>query len=165
MQLALNIERPVWRVISDKAPFAASFADPHYSRQRPGSPQYLAPGSHLALWHETSFGCALWGVVLNVFRDVLRWRNSIFRNHRSGTLTSELVEAATDATFAEWRRMHGALPELPFTTEIDIEATRARRSRKHEAGHCYLVSGRWRHVRWIPAGHGRPAKRELEAIR
>jgi hypothetical protein len=56
------------------------------------------------------------------------------------------------------------LPELPFTTEIDIEATAARRSKHHEPGHCYLLAG-WKHVRWIPAGHGRSAKRELEAPR
>jgi hypothetical protein len=164
MQLALNIARPLWRVVSDKAPFAARFADPHYSRQKPGSPQYLAPGQHLALWHETPTGCALWGVVLNFFQGELRWRNTIFRNEKSGTLSSVLVEHATATTYAEWRARFGGLPHVPFRTEIDVEATRARRSRRHAPGHCYLMAG-WTHVRDIPPGHGRSAKVELEAPR
>lgn len=91
----------------------------------------------------------------------MRFRNAIFRNI-SGTLSSELIIAAVAVTYAEWLRKYGALPAEPLRTEIDVEATAARRSKHSEPGRCYLCAG-WRWIRDIPAGHGRSSKVELEA--
>lgn len=102
----------------------------------------------------------MWGVVHNVFRGARRWRNSIFRN-LSGTLSSDLIESATVITYEHWSLLY-AWPSVPLRTEVDIEATRARRSKQSPPGKCYLAAG-WSFVRDIPRGHGRPAKVELEA--
>lgn len=161
MQLALYNEPSLWREVSDKAPFAADLYDGHYSRQTPGSPQVLAPGFHLMLWHETRTGCAMWGVVVGVFREVMRFRNSVFHNRKSGTLSSDLILDATPRTY-DWRRRRGLPLELPLRTEIDVEATRARRGQRNEPGYCYLMAG-WTFVREIPPEHGRSLKHELEA--
>lgn len=165
-QLALHwpTSSSLWHLAPREDSLVAELADGHYSRQTPGADGYLAPGKCVVLYHRGPTGRAAWGVVYNVFLEVWRWRNAIFRNHKSGTLSSLLVETATATTYAEWRRIYGALPDEPLTTEIDIAATAARRSKRHEPGHCYLVAG-WRKVRDIPAGHGRPAKVELEAPR
>lgn len=131
----------LWSLAPREDSLSAELADGHYSRQTPGADGFLAPGQCIVLYHRGPRGAATWGVVHNVFREVWRWRNTIFAN-RSGTLSSTLVEAATLVTYAEWRRIYGALPALPLTTEIDIVATAARRSKRHEPGHCYRVAGR-----------------------
>lgn len=146
-------------------------ADRHYSRQTPGSKGYAPPGLRFALWYDVGdgyqstsrpSGAALWIVVCGLDPiGELRWRNTMFRNE-SAARTSWLCETATVETFAVWLRRYRVLPPMPLTTEIDIEATAARRSKHKEPGTCYLAAG-WEHLRIIPAGHGRSAKRVLWA--
>ena len=189
-QLAINWPSPreLWSIAPREDSLAAELADRHYSRQTAGAHGFLAAGRCVVLYHRGPRGAAAWGVVYGVFREVWRWRNTIFRNE-SGTLSSALIKAATEATYIEWERKYGALPHVwsaiafepwlhvatgvqvvvgpvpvPLRTEVDIEATRARRSKRHEPGHCYLMAG-WRKVREIPRSHGRSAKVELEAPR
>ena len=118
---------------------------------------YMPPGQCVAFVHRGSRGHAVWGVVFNVFREVWRWRNTIFRNE-SGTLIID----ATAQTYEEWKKEYGKLPDVPLRTEVEIDATADRRSSRNPPGYCYLVAG-WVKVRDMPAGHGRPAKVELEA--
>lgn len=152
---------PWWRaVVREYAP-AARLADGHYSRQSIGAKGFIPPGRCIVLWHEGRRGDAVWGCVLNRFRGLWRWRNTIFRN-LSGVRSSVLVAAATDTTYTLWIAKYGALPSVPLRTEIDIEATRVRRSSSSSPGHCYLMAG-WSKVRDVPRGHGRSAKVELEA--
>lgn len=162
----------IWAPVGRHDSFAAELADGHYSRQSIGDDQFMPPGQCVAFVHRgdprpsrrrRSLGRAVWSAVYNVFRDTWRWRNTIFRNDTT-TPSSLLVETATRATRREWLRIYGALPEQPLTTEIDIEATRARRSKHHEPGHCYRVAG-WHEVRVTPPLHGRPASVLLEAPR
>jgi hypothetical protein len=163
-QLAIHwpSSSPLWSVAPREDSLAAELADGHYSRQTPGADGFLAAGRCVVLYHRAARGPATWGVVHN--RDpigTLRFRNTLFRNV-SGTLSSDLIVAATLVTYDEWLRKYGALPEEPLRTEVDIEATAARRSKHHEPGWCYLCAG-WTKVRDIPASHGRSAKVELEA--
>lgn len=156
-QLDLAVgSRPLWSRISVQDQRAAALADGHYSRQTIGAAGFMPPGRRFALWHEGPLGPALWGVVLNLDPvGALRWRNTIFRN-TSGTLSSSLIAAATIETYGVWVRRYGALPSVPLTTEVDIDATRARRSRHHEPGRCYRAAG-WREIVRRGPTHGRPA--------
>lgn len=159
VQLELAIA-PLWLRVTKWDARAASLADRHYSRQTVGASQVLPPGKTLLLL--TADARAVWGVVLNMDpTGRVRWRNSIFRNE-SRARSSALIRAATSTTYALWHARYGALPEVSLTTEVDIEATRARRGRRRPPGYCYLKAG-WRKVRDIPAGHGRSAKVELMA--
>lgn len=162
-QLAMHFTPPgkLWARVAREDSIAAELADGHYSRQTPGADGYMAPGECVAFVHKGPRGRAVWGVVHNVFREVWRWRNTIFRNV-SGTLSSDLIIAATLDTYETWLAEYGKLPAPPLRTEVEIEATRARRSKRHPPGHCYLMAG-WTFVREIPAAHGRAAKVELEA--
>lgn len=158
------IEPHVWNHIPIEDPQAREVYDRHYSRQTPGANGILAPGERFLLWHEDDAGKpAIWGVVRNYFRDAWRWRNSIFRNE-SSTLSSDLIKAATDTTYHLWQRRYLKLPDEPLTTEIDIEATRARRSKRAAAGVCYFHAG-WTWLRDTPREHGRSPKSIWQAPR
>lgn len=151
----------MWIPMGIEDPRGAALADRHYSRQTIGAKGYAPPGKRFAL-HYRDVGEAVWVVVYN--RDITgawRWRNTLFRNE-THTLSSTLIVAATSATYQRWRQRYGETPPKMLTTEIDIEATRARRGKRNEPGHCYLIAG-WRKVRDIAKGHGRPAKVELVA--
>lgn len=165
MRSQLAIHWPVsslWARAPREDSLCAELADGHYSRQTPGADGFLAAGQCVVLHHRGAKGGATWGVLFN--RDPVgawRWRNSIFRNI-SGTLSSLLIWDAVRTTYAEWRATYGELPDYPLRTEVDIEATRARRSKNSPPGKCYYDAG-WTFVRDIPKGHGRSAKVELEA--
>jgi len=142
-----------WSVEPIESPAARELADRHPSRQTPGARGFIPPGWRILLRCADRRGSAIWSACRNVFRRVWRWRNTIFRNETS-MLSSDLVRAATVATYAEWIARYRDLPVEPLTTEIDVDATAPRRSRRHEPGHCYLVAG-WTFVREVPPGHGR----------
>lgn len=162
MTLELFPAEGLWRHVPIEYPPARELADRHYPRQTPGAKGFMAGGRRFLLWHQGPKGAAAWGVLLNLDPvGALRWRNVLFRNE-SGTQSSDLIIAATRETYALWRRRYRELPNLPLTTEVEIEATRRRRSKRHPPGWCYLCAG-WTKVRDIPAGHGRPAKVELAA--
>lgn len=63
------------------------------------------------------------------------WRNMLFRNLGAG-LSSDLVREATVATYAEWARRYGELPEERLRTEIGVRSVRST-----NPGCCYLKAG------------------------
>lgn len=140
---------------------AATLADRHYSRRSRGSRQFMPPGRYVAFLEQGPLGFAVWTAVLNLYRDELRWRNTLYRNE-SGLLSSELVAWATLATYCEWLRVHGTLPSVPLRTEVHVEATSARRSARHEPGHCYRMAG-WREVARVRRAKRKETRVVLEA--
>jgi hypothetical protein len=153
-QLALHFvgSDGLWAPVDRYDSIAAELADGHYSRQSPGDDQYLRPGRYVAFVHRGDRGRALWSVVHNVWLGVWRWTNTHFAN-KSGTLSSLLVQTATQATYRRWIERYGKLPAEPLRTEVDVEATAARRSRRSEPGHCYRIAG-WREVDRYPSKRG-----------
>lgn len=129
-----------WRQ-SHRAEIAARMiADRHYSRQKPGTPQFVPPGRNVVLM--TPDASALW-VTSWPFAEYVRhawagaWVCSLFRNE-SDYLSSELVEDAVAAT----RFLFGEPPELGFVTFVDDAKTRHKR----DPGRCYRKAG------WHPVG-------------
>lgn len=114
---------------------ALPLADRHYSRKKPGSPQFVPPGRCLVLL--TPAANALW-VTSWPFREYVQhawpgaWMCSLFRNE-SADLSSELIREAVAAT--RWR--FGATPPEGMITFIDREKTRS----KKDPGYCYLRAG------------------------
>jgi hypothetical protein len=122
-------------------PVARALADRHYSRKRPGTPDFSGPGRNLTL--RTVDGDAVW-VSLLIRAEYVKheWPNSwycqIFRNEdREKYLSSELIEEAVAATVAEW----GEPPADGFITFVDAKKTR----RKRDPGRCFRRAG-WREV-------------------
>lgn len=165
MTLAFDfVPYETWIHVPVEYPPARALADRHYSRQTIGAEGILPPGERFLFWHEDLDEnlqrrpdlAAAWGVVRNRFRGVWRFRNSLFRNE-SRTLSSTLIADATRTTYDCWLRRYHAIPTERLTTEVDIEATRARRGKRNPPGYCYLMAG-WEHLYDLEPGHGRPAR-------
>lgn len=131
---------------------ARELADRHYSRQSTGARDFMGPGRLIVMM--TPCSRAVWGAIENL--DPVgrtRWRCSIFRNEGAGR-SSDLIRSATSFTFAWWRSKYGRLPSVPLTTEIDADATAARRGKRHTPGWCFIQAG-WRYI-GIVGGSRRP---------
>lgn len=129
---------PAWHLSNRFDPRALPLANRHYNRQKPGTPQFVAPGSNLVLL--SAAADALW--VTLVQQHVQHawpraWNCSLFRNE-SGALSSSLIRAAVAASV--WR--YGPPPPEGFITFIDPSRVRA----KQDPGYCYLRAG------WVPSG-------------
>lgn len=150
-----------WLLSSSSDPRALAVVDglgvfaafgPHYSRRSPGSRTFTGVGQELVL--VTECGRAVWACVrqrtptargtgasrgrrrgATDTRPRFVWRNMLFRNLGAG-LSSELIRAATEATYAAWIERYGALPEEWLRTEVDT-----RRIRSTNPGCCYLKAG------------------------
>lgn len=163
MQLGFDtvLTPQLWERIDVEDPRARELADNHYSRRTPGADGIMGPGRRFLFGHEVTIERvgAIWGVCYAMDPGPgqrYQFRNAIFRNE-SATQSSSLIVAATALTYDVFKIRYGALPAEPLTSEIDIEATRARRGRERPPGYCYECAG-WTWVRSTLPGHGRGAK-------
>jgi hypothetical protein len=138
-----------WHVVKRCDPSARALVDgdafgllPHYSRQTPGAPEFMASGKTLVML--TDDARAVWGVIESLEpgnTGKLHWRVSMFRNEGAG-VSSELIREATNRTFSYWQRHYGALPPVPLRTEVNPRKVRPKR----DPGRCFLRAG-WRRVK------------------
>lgn len=122
-----------WR-LSYRADIAAlPLANRHYSRQKPETGQFVAPGRCVVL---TGLGAdALWVSlwqkhVDHAWKDA--WVCSLFRNE-SDVLSSALIRQAVAATRFGWP----VVPAQGMVTFVDA----ARVRRKRDPGRCFLRAG------------------------
>src|SRR5262245_31285555 len=131
----------IWH-ISDRADSkAAQIADRHYSRQKPGTPQFVPPGRCLVLWTEKAYWVTSWPYpefVKHAWPGA--WQCSAFRNEGAG-LSSKLIRQAVAAT----RWYFGEPPPLGMITFVDA----AKVEEKEYPGWCYRRAG----FRWV--GHSK----------
>lgn len=124
-----------WYVSHRFDPWALPLADRHYSRQQPGTPQFVAPGRNLVLLSRDRD--ALW-VTSWPFAEYTKhewagaWVCSLFRNESAG-LSSELILEAVAATRAHF----GDPPALGMVTFVDAGKIR----RKRDPGRCFRRAG------------------------
>ena len=125
----------VWCLSHRADPPAVALADRHYSRQKPGTPQFVPPGRCLVLLSKCGRG--LW-VTTWPFAEYVKhrwagaWVCSLFRNEGAG-LSSELIVQAVACT--RWYRPE--IPPLGMVTFIDASKVRHKR----DPGRCYLRAG------------------------
>lgn len=128
-----------WHLSHRFDPRALALADRHYSRQKPGTPQFVRPGRCLVLLTECQRALWVSSWQLPEYDHCAwpgAWNCTLFRNEGAG-LSSELITEAEQATRAFW----GAPPSRGFITFIDAEKTR----RKRDPGRCYRRAG-WRQI-------------------
>lgn len=124
-----------WHLSHRADPRALPLADRHYTRQKPGTPQFVPPGRCVVLL--TDAADALW-VTSWPFAQYVRhawggaWMCSLFRNE-SPHLSSELIREACAAT----RAVYGDPPPLGMVTFVDAAKTRHKR----DPGRCYRRAG------------------------
>lgn len=120
---------------ADDAP--RRMADRHYSRQKPGTPQFVPPGRCLVLYADAGEGSAYW-VTSWPFAEYTKhewagaWVCSAFRNEGAG-LSSDLIRSAVAATRFEWPQ----IPSLGMITFVDAGKVR----RKRDPGRCFRKAG------------------------
>ncbi|MGW4467507.1 hypothetical protein [Micromonospora sp. NPDC004704] len=137
-----------WRRSNRADKRALPLADRHYNRQKPGSPQFVPPGSCVVFL--TDQADAVW-VTSNPIAQYVKhawagaWMNSLFRNE-GDHLSSDLIVAAV-AAVAATRAHWPEVPALGMVTFVDAAKTR----RKRDPGRCYRRAG-FRHVGFTKAG-------------
>jgi hypothetical protein len=124
----------IWSVVHRFEARAAAIADRHYNRRKPGSPQFVPPGSCLVLLAPS----AVW-VTSAPLAEYVRhrwpgaWVNSLFRREGGDVRASELIRQAIAAT--RWK--YGDPPALGMVTFVDASKV----IRKRDPGRCYVKAG------------------------
>lgn len=118
---------------------ACHLADKHYSRQKPGTNQFMPPGRTMVL--RSAAGDVVLGWLWQKKRDdgQAGYNCSIFRNE-SKRLSSEIILEAEKKVVAKWGANRGF-------TYIDPE----RISNKRNPGYCFKVAG-WQLVKQTASG-------------
>lgn len=134
-----------WERMRRCDPRARRLVDRHYPRQRPGSPQFIAPGLPVVLVLPSDD--AVW-ITLRQRPEFVdhAWPhalyNAAFRNE-SCHLSSDLIREALAAT----RFVLGEPPADGIISFVDPTAVR----RKRDPGRCYRRAG-FRHVDTLASG-------------
>lgn len=124
-----------WLLSHRADPYALPLADRHYSRQKPGTPQFVPPGRCVVL--RSTCGNAVW-VTSWPFAEHVKhawagaWICSFFRNEGAG-LSSNLIQEAVAVTRWVWPE----IPHLGMVTFIDAGKVRHKRN----PGRCYTSAG------------------------
>jgi hypothetical protein len=118
---------------------ACLLADRHYSRQKPGSNQFMPPGRTMIL--RSTEGDVVFGWLSQQKRDDGQsgYNCSIFRNE-SQRLSSEIIREAEERVVAEWGLNRGF-------TYIDPRNI----NNKRNPGYCFKVAG-WKFVKQTNSG-------------
>ncbi len=124
-----------WHLSHRADPNALPVADRHYSRQKPGTNQFVPPGKCLVLL--TDCTKALWVSSWPLAEYVKHewagaWMCTMFRNEGAG-LSSDLIRLAVAVTRYQW----GEPPPLGFVTFVDPGKTR----KKRDPGRCFRKAG------------------------
>lgn len=125
----------MWRISHRADPKALKLADKHYSRQKPGTPQFVPPGSCFVL---LSMGeNAVW-VTSWPFQEYVRhnwagaWINSMFRNE-GPIKSSDMIRQAV----AHTRWFYGKPPYLGMISFVDGDKVKHKR----DPGRCFIKAG------------------------
>lgn len=123
-----------WRESHRGDPRARVIADRHYNRQKPGTAQFVPPGSCLVYWQPKAFWVSSWP-----FAEYVKhawpgaWICSAFRNEGAG-LSSELIREAIALTRGKWTP-----PELGMVTFVDRDKTKPKSADR--IGECFQRAG------------------------
>lgn len=130
----------IWRRAHRFDREACALADRHYSRQKPGSPQMMPPGSCRVLVANNSKG--VFGLSFPKAEFVKHawagaWIVSIFRNEEAGPLASDMIREALAHMRTEYD-----VPELGCVTFVDPKKVRGVHERGELVkGFCFKRAG------------------------
>lgn len=119
---------------------ARLLADRHYSRQKPGSPQFMPAGSCRVLVannHKAVFGLSFPKAEFVKHAWAGAWIVSIFRNEEAGPLASQMIREAMAHMRTEYD-----LPDIGCVTFVDPKKVRGVMERGERIkGFCFKRAG------------------------
>lgn len=130
----------IWTASNRFDPRGCALADRHYSRQKPGSPQFMPPGSCRVL--VANNGKAVFGLSFPKAEYVKHawagaWITSIFRNENAGPLASVMIRDALAVM-----QTHYDVPALGCITFVDPKMVRGIPVRGELVkGFCFMMAG------------------------
>lgn len=132
----------IWTLSHRADPRACALANRHYSRQKPGTPQFVPPGRCIVLLRDDALWVTSWPYAEYVKHAWAgAWVCSLFRNEGEHQ-TSNLITAAVAATRSIWE-------PLPIGIVTFVDASKVRR--KRDPGRCFRKAG-WEHVGYTKGG-------------
>jgi hypothetical protein len=134
-----GFEGRIWRVVGKFDPRTARLADGHYSRRKPGSPQFMPPGQTLILLSYDELAVFGWwrphpDAGLPSMNGLDGWTCTIFRN-TGPILSSQLILAAEKELLERYDCGPDGL--LTYVWDSKIAST--------NPGYCFKVAG-WKRV-------------------
>lgn len=128
-----------WLAVTKFDPRAVRLADGHYSRRKPGSPQFMPPGQTLVLLTPDETAVFGWwrphpDAGIRAMNGLDGWTCTIFRNTGPG-LSSDLIQEAE----TELLSRYPCGPDGLLTYVWD------RKVRSINPGYCFKVAG-WRRI-------------------
>lgn len=130
----------IWQRSNRADPRARVIADRHYNRQKPGSPQFMPPGSCRVL--VAGNGRAVFGLSFPKAEFVKHawagaWVCSIFRNEDAGPLASDMIRDALAVMQTEYD-----VPPLGCVTFVDPRRVPGILVRGERVkGFCFMRAG------------------------
>lgn len=130
----------IWRASHRFDRPAVALADRHYNRQRPGSPQFMPPGSCRVLLAQNKkavFGLSFPKAEFVKHAWAGAWICSIFRNEKAGPLASDMIGQAIAIM-----RTHYQVPALGCVTFVDPKQVPGILERGERIkGFCFYKAG------------------------
>lgn len=130
----------IWRMSHRFDTPARLLADRHYNRQKPGSPQFMPPGSCRVLLAENKkavFGLSFPKAEFVKHAWAGAWICSIFRNESAGPLASDLIRDALAVMRTQY-----AVPALGCVTFVDPKMVPGIPVRGERVkGFCFWMAG------------------------
>jgi hypothetical protein len=125
----------MWRVVGKMHPVAATLADGHYSRRKPGTPQFMPPGQTLILLRDDATAVFGWwrphpDSGLKSMNGYDGWTCTIFRNTGRELSSKLILEAECTLQFA-----YDIGPDGLLTYVFD------RKIRSKNPGYCFKCAG------------------------
>jgi hypothetical protein len=130
----------IWRLAHRFDPVGRALADRHYSRQKPGTPQFMPAGSCRVLVASNSravFGLSFPKAEFVKHAWAGAWIVSIFRNEDAGPLASDMIREAMAHMQTEY-----PVPDLGCVTFVNPKKVRGVLVRGERVkGFCFWKAG------------------------
>lgn len=125
----------IWQISHRADPEAQAIADKHYSRQKPGTRQFVPPGRCLVLKAPGAYWVTSWPFAQYVkHRWPGAWVCSAFRRENHDLpRASDMIRDAVSATRWYWPDV----PDLGMITFVDA----AKVLKKRDPGRCFVRAG------------------------
>lgn len=138
----------IWHHSHRFSPAGAAIADRHYSRQKPGTPQFAPPGACVVFKADAAVWVSSWPLPqYTKHKWAGAWINSLFRKEGEG-MASQFIREAIAATRFEWPDV----PLLGMVSFIDPAEVQPRMVRGRATwAHSYFEAG-FKHVGYTKGG-------------